>query len=642
MASSASDSRGMNGRPTGDAPTFPIPASRIVSVEHPCVVRNFDNGFLSLGKEAHLKHVLDHTLGETRSQTKQTGDTYSSRAEPVAAVSLRPRDPFANKLTSTGVETQNILIKVTLPKRTGRKRKRGSDEAFAEPPQAPKRNDSITAPELLHRLRENASRLAIAPVGMIKETHRFRSIPDFQLQHGELPVMHEIKRHILPPSYDSLSKFHVDTVPFSTTATTFPAPPRFTTTEQPYYYNYQQSAFVKFDVDETGQPTTSVHLSSKPRMTSAVDNEAPEVPQAPPKDISYGNRGHLLHPVVEKISAILEQQPIITRRHLRNTMPDFGEALVREATEFVAYNFKGGPWRDTAIKYGVDPRTDPKYRFYQTVSFQTEKGRSSASHPGKYRLKHDDLDSHLFDGTKASYENKTFQLCDITDPMLKVFIDTENIRSECDRQLWGWYGNGSMSKLRIIMREKMSCILRGKAPAQDVLEEIAKMPEYIDAATVDQTYPKGKSSRLLMRLTTSLRGAAFHNVNREAEIKARRSRRPTGGKKGEASTSNPNDQIRGIETSVQDIPATDEAVDEDDDDIEDGAGDDASEDAGDDDGEDIDGYDDDDDDENDNAGEEDDADGLDVILDAREPAEGPGGDALPNHSGRASDVAGLT
>ena len=39
------------------APIHDVPASRVVSVEHPSIIKNFDNGLKSLGGEAQLKHV---------------------------------------------------------------------------------------------------------------------------------------------------------------------------------------------------------------------------------------------------------------------------------------------------------------------------------------------------------------------------------------------------------------------------------------------------------------------------------------------------------------------------------------------------------------------------------------------------------
>ena len=55
-------------------------------------------------------------------------------ASPAADRQIRlymtPEDAFRRPLTSTSTQTANVLMKVTLPKLTGRKRKRGSLEPF--------------------------------------------------------------------------------------------------------------------------------------------------------------------------------------------------------------------------------------------------------------------------------------------------------------------------------------------------------------------------------------------------------------------------------------------------------------------------------------------------------------------------------
>lgn len=45
---------------TAAAPAYDVPQNRIVSVEHPCVVRNFENAVKSLGGEPQIKHVSSH------------------------------------------------------------------------------------------------------------------------------------------------------------------------------------------------------------------------------------------------------------------------------------------------------------------------------------------------------------------------------------------------------------------------------------------------------------------------------------------------------------------------------------------------------------------------------------------------------
>lgn len=78
---------------------------------------------------------------------------------------------------SRAAATSNIVIKITLPKRTGRKRKRGSDEPFLAseqydtPALVASRSDS-----LLRTLRDNPNTYHVEPIGFNDEIHRFRSV----------------------------------------------------------------------------------------------------------------------------------------------------------------------------------------------------------------------------------------------------------------------------------------------------------------------------------------------------------------------------------------------------------------------------------------------------------------------------------
>jgi general transcription factor 3C polypeptide 5 (transcription factor C subunit 1) len=94
------------------------------------------------------------------------------------SVSLRPDDPFAKRLLGASVRTNNLLLKVTVPKRTGRKRKRGSSGPFVASDMVsipPKTNSPyITASHVFRSLQDNASKYTITPVGVLDESHRFR------------------------------------------------------------------------------------------------------------------------------------------------------------------------------------------------------------------------------------------------------------------------------------------------------------------------------------------------------------------------------------------------------------------------------------------------------------------------------------
>lgn len=99
-----------------------------------------------------------------------------SKDDTLANLVLRPEDAMARSVQSTRIQSNNVLLKVTVPKRTGRKRKRGSNEPFADAPDSeasepPRRR---TAKDLLRSMSDNPSKYQIEPVGRVERTHVFR------------------------------------------------------------------------------------------------------------------------------------------------------------------------------------------------------------------------------------------------------------------------------------------------------------------------------------------------------------------------------------------------------------------------------------------------------------------------------------
>lgn len=131
-------------------------------------------------------------------------------------------------------------------------------------------------------------------------------------------------------------------------------------------------------------------------------------------------------------------------------LADWGsESLFKEATQYVGFSFKSGPWRDALVKYGVDPRKDPKYRVYQTLSFQLMSkdkmlaaakkmpdGKNTWIRSERYRKDQQPTHpSHVFDGKGITTNGKTWQMCDIQEPLIKGMLETDNLRSSCDVSL---------------------------------------------------------------------------------------------------------------------------------------------------------------------------------------------------------------
>lgn len=107
--------------------------------------------------------------------------------------------------------SNNIVLKVTMPKRTGRKRKRGSDEPFsgdinlADAPVGSAHDEQVCSVSrlddptlLLRKLQDNVDRYRVEAVGSIKESHRYRGLSDFQFASTDLPFLKKVAEHLVP------------------------------------------------------------------------------------------------------------------------------------------------------------------------------------------------------------------------------------------------------------------------------------------------------------------------------------------------------------------------------------------------------------------------------------------------------------
>lgn len=182
------------------APWLPIPSRAISAIEHPCIVKNIDKGISSLGgsvklskagiggRNSHRVNRLTSDQGLRSKLDSTAGTENDEELKQLISVSLRPDDPFAKRLLSGAVTTKNLLLKVTVPKRTRRKRRRGtsgpflteeeihqSDGAASSGSQRHGNNTYVDACTIVRSLQDNTSTYQTSLVGVIDETHRFRS-----------------------------------------------------------------------------------------------------------------------------------------------------------------------------------------------------------------------------------------------------------------------------------------------------------------------------------------------------------------------------------------------------------------------------------------------------------------------------------
>jgi general transcription factor 3C polypeptide 5 (transcription factor C subunit 1) len=249
--------------------------------------------------------------------------------------------------------------------------------------------------------------------------------------------------------------------------------------------------------------------------------------------------GEMLPRAIEELQKLIDERPLITKRVAINALPNISESIFKEATQYVGYSFKAGPWRDSLIRYGVDPRKDPKYRFYQTMMFQVDKeafkqapesakpadGKLIPEHKALWArtLRHSKADpsTHIFDGKNITANGKTWQVCDVTDPVVHGIFHTDNFRTECDVYQWGWYWNGTMSKARTIMKDKMRYLFAGQVPPEEDYRAVATLPDIILRGDNTQTYLNAKEyGAHAAAMSMELRYAAKNGDNAKALILA--------------------------------------------------------------------------------------------------------------------------
>ena len=207
---------------------------------------------------------------------------------------------------------------------------------------------------------------------------------------------------------------------------------------------YQQNPGLQQVLDDNGQILTINTQEARKISTYLLAADEEDVPNAPSPDTPlFDSLEPDMKRIIQIVRELLDKRPIWTRRALANQLNSSDWKQVgRYVFQYTGYMFRSGPWRDALVKFGVDPRTDPKYRIYQTMMFQVDvaPNRIKSKKPGacygwggvRRKSRRQDPTSHIFNGVSVSKEGKIFQVCDITDPMIKSLLSTTHIRDKCE------------------------------------------------------------------------------------------------------------------------------------------------------------------------------------------------------------------
>ncbi|KAI1818108.1 hypothetical protein GGS20DRAFT_529777 [Poronia punctata] len=455
---------------SASAPTLEVPERKIVAVDHPCILLNLENGLKSFGPKPNFQKLVD--------------DVQEPQALPLW---FRPDNPASKPIVSHHAATNNVLLKITVPKRTGRKRKRGSAQPFSTDAYAGMRDDVALASQptsvgsvgrrdhpkrILRKLQDNSDRYQVEAVGMIRDSHRYRGLADFQFANTNTPFLKNVAEHLLPLSFSKLRKFKLEEGVATDLGLEIIPPPHFTDKVIGFNYNYEQNpGIIDQGLDEDGE-TRLINRQGRNRFSYGhfIHHDAFPAPDRPTR--MDGEAQKIPESLMEQLRVALNKRPIWTRRAIVNQVRgNYTESVLKVALQLMGYQFRGGPFRDAIVKYGVDPRHDPKYRQYQTLSFKLAKNLvGSTKLPWqtirrgqvKSYTKNEDPKSHLWDGESYSTDGKLWQICDITDPFMLELIANAPVRTECDLGESGWFFRGTWQKIKAAMKAKMIAIAKDR------------------------------------------------------------------------------------------------------------------------------------------------------------------------------------
>lgn len=273
--------------------------------------------------------------------------------------------------------------------------------------------------------------------------------------------------------------------------------PKMTPHTIPQNWSWKQNG----NIHQRKDPKTGEQIlvnASKPRKFEIpyLGFDEPSVPMESPFEIPDDPS---LQELITELHQAFIDRPIWSRRALFNHLSNSRyRYLMKAAIQHAGYQFRGGPFRECVIRYGIDPRTDSQYRKYQSIFFKVfEDQRNSGMQWHDMRTTYSmtkkgaamgPTNGHVFDGKRVTLDGKVWQLCDVTDPMLSKLIDESPLTETFEMKSDGWYMSGSMAKIRGIMRTKIMAIWRKKDITDDDFKDALEVPDHVPGRKSTQVY----------------------------------------------------------------------------------------------------------------------------------------------------------
>ncbi|ORY74836.1 RNA polymerase III transcription factor IIIC subunit-domain-containing protein [Protomyces lactucae-debilis] len=452
---------------TSSRDIYPCPTHTVLLVEHPAKVKNTAKAVSSIGGPVALRKLADEP------------------EKTVLGLKFRPGDRYEHPKLSTTVKTNNMIIRC---------RKRVDQESLT--------------------YKTGKTTILQRPMAMVKHTVRFRGMADFVLSTHGSPAVKRFEAAIQTNDARVMANYtpQDDEEPEEDVRIDMPPAPIMSTQTLPFTYYYQQNYAARQRATQTqaGRQQGTGVLPPRQFLLAHSFFDGP-VPTCPSEHIFTTEE---ILAVKTKLQALFEQEPMWTRRKMCNILGFAREnTTLKYALAHVAFVWRAGPWRDSYCKFGVDPRTDPALRKYQSVYFLH---KPKADGP-----QHEKNETHIFDGVTPHLAARTFALCDISDPVIVQIIQRATVRTECDPKD-GWFRHATINAVRHVLKEKAVKLSEGQIPSDaefrdilihaddaDAIEAVAQLPTEAEAEEEEgsEAEDEAQDAALDARIATQLNQA---------------------------------------------------------------------------------------------------------------------------------------
>lgn len=478
------------------APSLDLDVPSLLSVEYPLRVENTDKAIEMIGGHEKLKKCF-------------------IEPDMKLELRLRPGDSFSHPIHSSVLKnSNNLLLKIKIPKKIFKKNNKDIRKSIEQC-----ENEDIE--------------YFVESFGILKQNYKFRELADFQkitkksdfnkkfnesIRSGNCEKIEEFANE-LKSNFNEIQKFKDGDIDL-------PPLVRYSRENVSHGYKYYGNLLL----DEQGEwlnksvklhsiqigwtdPTPNKYDSKLDIELERAKNEIEKMKEMefPDRIINESVSQHLID-CLNIIRKIFEMKPIWIRKHIHWLLPQNLRSQLRFALPFVTYTFNKGPWRHSFVRLGYDPRKDPNAMGYQIEAFRSMT-RSNHDEGIEKLLENESDDLYIippslykyidefsnenseinklgvgkiprqlfFDGSNPC-NSLSFQLGDIMDKDIKKIIDNSDLESVCHKGS-GWLSWLALSRIKSIMKYKLSCIREGVAINNDKVNDLINRTVFTKSIT---------------------------------------------------------------------------------------------------------------------------------------------------------------